>query len=905
MTASPSSTGADNVNKLISDMSDIVAAVASDDLLSNLKELNYNWNENSFSENGSLSELLQRHGYTFRDDDSRLRTTQTGRLFLSRLLIHFGALPKNQRALGSLQDKFKDFEYISTGKNSVVLKAKHKLINTPFIIKIVRPGASENLANSIGRLGEIQNDSAIVKPIDLIRCEICDLIGNSLTIECLIFPYIEGQTFREFLAQKNNHLNSQLAITFVKQVGQALLELENIGAYHGDLHEQNLLVDNDTTYGLKFKIIDISFDAMGSTPMQICKNSDLTNFKQHIWRILSIQKARIPNISIRKYIGIEQFNKITKILSDDVHTFSKVVQINTDENAHKAFMAQRDEFLNQHFRQPGSFRLQRYEEITDPEVAIRLFVPFPELMQRITHFANTYVSGNRGSGKSTYLAALSFFATPATSLVDHAKIFGIYFPCRQGEFRPLASRPIYKRAEETQLVTRIMIIKVVRRTLEALASGIRSKRLTAHVDLSKLKTFVDLVAPAPGVLTVDNDLQSEIDNYVATMVRIEMDEVRLLQEGTRLERTDLRPDLLINFFKAVQETFYELSETRFHILFDDAGEPYVPRNVQRIINDFILTSNPIFCVKFAAEKFTFTFENSQGKIIENGHDYFEHDISSILFIGSGTIGQKRATLEDYFSQIVRQRLEYFGFSSSNIVNYIGDDASSYRDLLFGLSRSKKNAYYHGWTTVWNIADRTPRNLLEIVAEIFSVANITPSSTPRVISPRAQNRAIRTISEKRLDSLSQISGAIQINGRKTSLGRRLFEVTAAIGSVFRRYLVASPGNRQTLAIERNDLDELPGDAEAILKQLVSFGVLDSTRLAYAMDDKVKKPIYVLNRIYCPAFGIGYTRDDHLRLSKGKFATLLLDPEKFLREGTTVLRKTEASEQIGDLFDYKNF
>jgi hypothetical protein len=293
-------------------------------------------------------------------------------------------------------------------------------------------------------------------------------------------------------------------------------------------------------------------------------------------------------------------------------------------------------------------------------------------------------------------------------------------------------------------------------------------------------------------------------------------------------------------------------------------------------------------------------------VLEEGQDYLERDISHILFIGSGPGGLRREDLQRYFRRIVEQRLEYFRFQSTDITDYLGDEPISIDRLLQLLAHQSKQAHYSGWTTVWNIADRTPRNLLEIVSEIFAVAGIEPQHKACRVAPREQDRAIRTISEKRLESLSQIPGVIEIKGERLSLGRRLFEVTSAIGSTFRLYIRAGRGGRrvrQHLAIERNDIGQLTPDAEAVLRRLVTFGVLDQTKVAYARDDSMKKPLYVLNRIYCPAFKIGYRRDDHLRLSKGKLEQLLLAPEQFVRDGTRRLRDKK-HQDAPDLFRYKD-
>ena len=226
-------------------------------------------------------------------------------------------------------------------------------------------------------------------------------------------------------------------IAFALQVGLALSELEKLDAYHGDLHEKNILVE-EAIDGLQFRIVDISFGAMGSLPLEVCRNNDLLNFKQHVWRLLSVQHSFVPNMSIRKYIGTENYLKIMKVLSTEANSFGAVCRALESNTPYNKYGSAKARFIESKFETPVSFRLQRYEEFTDQAVAVKLFVPFEQLMDKIRDFGNIYVSGNRGSGKSTYLAALAFFPDAESGIIDFTETFGIYFPCRQGEFRPLA-----------------------------------------------------------------------------------------------------------------------------------------------------------------------------------------------------------------------------------------------------------------------------------------------------------------------------------------------------------------------------------------------------------------------------------------------------------------------------------
>jgi len=892
-----------DTNRTIAVKAELLSVVDAPDLEQQLRELDFDWHSHRFDTAAPLAEALDRNGYVERSGIAPT-LNRMGVLLMSRLLLQPDPTAIGDKAFGSLADKYEGMRVMSSGRNSIVVEAAHRLLGTRFVLKIIRPGASTSMRDSVRLLARLDPDTAIVAPVDFLTAQVSDVFGRPLSVECLAFPFIEGVTFQEFLSGRANHLNSQVVIAFARQVGKALAELERLGAYHGDLHERNIIVDQHGKGGLRFRIVDISFDAMGSTSDAVCRNNDLSNFKQHIWRLLSAQRSSMPTVSLRKYIGTRNFIRITEIMSERARTFGAVCATLDGDAAYESFLDAKTRFLSDHFRTPVSFRLQRYEELTDPAMAVRLFVPLEQLLDKIRDFANIYVSGNRGSGKSTYLASLAFFPGADSQVVEFGSAFGIYFPCRQGEFRPLTTRQGWDPECDRRIVTNLLVTKIVRRTLELVATGVQAGKLREAPSLLRMRAFVIEFVPEATLVSVDPQIQSELDNLVSTMVRVEMDEIAGFARATN--PTSARDALtLIRFFTILRDTFPDLARARFQLLFDDAGVPYVPANVQRVLNDLILSSNPLFCVKLSAEKLTFDFVSSQGKILEEGQDYLERDISHILFIGSGPGGLRSKDLESYFRRIVEQRLLYFRFQSSDIAEYLGDEQISIDRLLQLLAHQSKQAFYSGWTAVWNIADRTPRNLLEIVSEIFAVAGIEPQSAVRAVEARDQDRAIRTISEKRLESLSQIPGAIEIGGQRFSLGRRLFEVTSAIGSTFRLYLRAGRGGkrvRQHLAIERNDIGDLSSDAEAILRRLVTFGVLDQTKVAFARDDNMKKPLFVLNRIYCPAFKIGYRRDDHLRLSKGRLEQLLLAPEHFIKDGTRRLRDSDL-EDAPDLFRYK--
>jgi len=171
----------------------------------------------------------------------------------------------------------------------------------------------------------------------------------------------------------------------------------------------------------------------------------------------------------------------------------------------------------------------------------------------------------------------------------------------------------------------------------------------------------------------------------------------------------------------------------------------------------------------------------------------------------------------------------------------------------------------------------------------------------MIPPHVQSRAVKNFSEKKFKSLLYIPGELTINNQNYGLGIKLYEFTASFGNIARAYLKNKPtlktirGKRydEKLAIERDDTFAISKEANTFLEYLIRYAVLDDSKLVISRDDKIKKSIYVLNRIYSPAFGISFRRFSHLRLSKHKFENLLLEPLSFVKKGNAFLEKLDNS------------
>jgi serine/threonine protein kinase len=892
-------------NKLVKDLEDLIRLVSDQNPSPLLREVRIDWSTGKVHRMPTaLKAALAASGYLEMDGQEE-RLKPVGLAFLGRVLIDLPAMLREELALAG---KYKLQSVISVGKNSVAFKATHTTLSRPSVVKVIRPGAVENLQSALGKLGQIGGEPYLVHPLDYFTIPYKSVSGEAVTLHCLLFPFIDGKTLEGYLST-TPPLSPYFVEAFIKQVSTALAALEAEEAYHGDLHSENILVTQNERGGVDFRVIDVSY-GIGQPSEYDYGRTDFQYFQEHLWRILTVLQGHLPRMSIRKHLGAQLYELVRFILSKKALPFSEVLQLLDRNPEYQRFKERREQFLREKFEAPQALGLLRYEEITNPAIAVDLFEPYPELFERMRAFGNAVIYGARGSGKSTYLAALASFPSVADNVVPMSEVFGVFFPCRQGEFKQFSSELLTFSATTVLWVKHILILKIFRRILATLLEAVEHKRLPEASSYEPLYRFVGSYVLDGALGPFDSTLASPLRNLYAALVRNESREIDALFKGgvsTKSAAEYLTESQLRTFCVIVRDTFPPLAVTHFYILFDDAGEPNVPAHAQRVINDIVRSTNPVYCVKISAERFSYLLEDSSGRALEESHDFSSFDISRTLFLPTG-IDPEREKLKRYFERIVARRLRHWHFRSSSIVDYLADQVHSTDDLVALLAEGRKNAYYAGWEVVWQLADRTPRSLLELVSEVFAAANVGPDSQPQHIPPAVQHNAIKLVSERKLEALGYIPGTVSIGGEEVSVGRHIYQFTTALGRVCNYYLRHSRRQirgrvryDERLAIERNDSMELSRSATDVLHYLVRFGVLDDTKLEVAFDDRLKKPIYILNRVYCPAFRISFRRESHLRLSKNKFEQLLLTPLEFVRRGTRFLEDLTTRADERDLFD----
>ena len=829
--------------------------------------------------------------------------TEIGVRVLGRLQVDLERAVKRS----SLRKKYKVLETIGHGSTSIAIKASHRLIKRTVVLKLLRPALPDTAQRAIESLAALEGIDHLVAPIDFHVLNTTTSAGDKIRLYCIVFPFVKAITLEDYL-RRHPPVTPFFFDELVRQVGGVLDEIEQRGLSHGDLHGGNILVRTETP-GLKFSVIDPSPGLGVGSPFGRVM-PDFQWFKEHVTAALLSLQRHLSSMSTQKHLGPRFFSALRTLVSAERMKFSAVLRLfqTGGDSAYLRWQEDRESFVAQKFAQPGPLGLLRWEEIANPAEAVELFEPYEPLFRRIRAFGNSLIVGARGSGKSTYLAALAYFPGAATRMVHPNDILGVLFSCRQGEFKQFNAEFLTFDSATRNAIKHVFVLKIIRRLLAVVSEGCMRKELSSADSMLPLYAFArEYMNDQVSIPLIDTSSNAAISNLAAGVVRWEEFEVRRLfaDAGQDLiaSKSCLDEASLVRFCRLVRDQIPALSTARFYFLFDDAGEPNIPSHAQQVLNDLVTSSNSVYCVKLSAERFSYRLRDSTDRTLEETHDITSFDMARTYATGAGIAAN---ATKDYFEKILARRLKYWHYASSDITDFLGKQQEekgrvlSVKDLVGRLSNRRKNAYYAGWEVIWRLADKTARSLIELVSEIFARSGVRPArgagggeDEPMVIKALVQDRAVRDVSDRRLRSLEFVPGEIDVGGVRMPLGRQLYSCASSFGSVSFRYL--SSRERKTkrvdefLAIERNDTNVLRPEAQRVLELLVRYGIFDDSALTVALDDKQKKPVYVLNRILCPAFQISFRRDQHLRLSSERLEMFLLKPEQFAKQGTAFLRE----------------
>src|SRR6185295_11105032 len=354
----------------------IESFLRSSDVQGLLRDTHVDWLRGTLLEAPSeVVELLRAvKGFATEGVDDRT-LTPSGLRLLGRLQIDLESAAKSS----ALVEKFEINGVIARGSSSVALKAVNKRVGRTVVLKVLHPAKPELAEAAIERMGTLDGIPHLIAPIDSLVLEATTVSGDTLRLNCIVFPFVPATTLEEYL-RRRPPITPFFFEAFIRQVGGVLERLEAQAMPHGDLHGANILVSSEDQ-NLEFTVIDPSPD-LGTVSPFGRQTSDFDWFKDHLGLALLVLQRHLPSISIQKHLGPALFSVISSILRADSMTFREVLRLLDSNPRYKQWLRARAEFVATQFRPPKPLGLLRWEEIADPAQAVELFEPYQELFRR-------------------------------------------------------------------------------------------------------------------------------------------------------------------------------------------------------------------------------------------------------------------------------------------------------------------------------------------------------------------------------------------------------------------------------------------------------------------------------------------------------------------------------------------
>lgn len=781
---------------------------------------------------------------------------------------------------------------IGFGSTSITFKAQKKKIKN-LVVKIFKPG----IFDAVG----LDKQMVLLEPLRKLTNLILPRDYGTFTwkgneFKYIVMDFIEGKTLKEFLKERVAIDLRKFIENFIKEVGGTLKEVEEADLIHGDLHSNNILVVEDALHkgeGIyHFQIIDFIGVGLKKEFSEFAV-TDFEYFKQHLLKVVRLYASTPAKKPDLKMLGQKYFHLVQEMQK----------RINSFGNLFKALSERLPPSpeLGKVIHPPFSvIRFEQYD-INDP-LWLQRFEPSPALYAPIRQFDNTICSGPRGCGKTIYLRSLSFVPeliklihekTAKYSLLKHkiayySNIFGIYFACRQGEFKYFSNRYFKFSSKLQLLIKHIIALRIIRKTFhlidQAYLSGVFSSEPKLDIVINTLTKYLTRN------IMMTSDAKNRPFEQLANIVNAEEnmcgDQLELGYEKRHLSITNmLNEHTLIDLLKTLQNAVSELSNIKFYIIFDDVSDPQVPYECQKILNSFMSCLNEIYCCKFSTEKFAFSYEDMFGKTLQPTNDYTYIDLS---FMGTAQDRYKEKTYERYLAKIINKRLEIsetkqkieklmgnLPYSAQFLIDLLSDSAKGHRKV-------NKKIVFAGWNMIVQLSSRSVRDALAICDSIFREWCDADSISKRLNRKRAripveiQDRAIRKHSREEYKGLLNIA----------NYGKEIFNIVRNFGEISRQRLTQqiAKGRRkyEVITIEKTDSEELKKKAKEIFRALIRYSVFLDRGLSFSWEEIGLVQKITLHKKFTPALLTTYREREHLRISTRKLEHFILNPDEFRQE-----------------------
>ena len=382
---------------------------------------------------------------------------------------------------------------LGQGSTSVTFKAIKEKTGKTIVLKIIKPGIMDyiDISSKIKEISPLGDDYLVV-PNDY-----GDFHYQDVQLKFFEMEYVHGKTLSEFL---NNEIYFEIEpflTHFIKEVGGVLDRIQSKGFQHGDLHLNNVMVTEDVIHKGKyhFKIIDF-IGVNSKAQFKEFEYSDMEYFSKNF--LLIVDHILLSSgESKERTLGEKLLQIYNKILKNEYISFDQIIK-----DLSKEYVSTED--IHDKIEKPFYIFIFEQYDISDPKW-LKIFEPDVDVYEKLKTFNNVIISGPRGCGKTIYLKSLSFIPDLIEKIIkddelkplmekyiNYKEIFGIFFPCRQAEFKVISDKYVTYTPSTELFIKHIFVLKIIKKHFPLLGEDMLS------ISLRRL-----LFTKVLGVLLVD------------------------------------------------------------------------------------------------------------------------------------------------------------------------------------------------------------------------------------------------------------------------------------------------------------------------------------------------------------------------------------------------------------------
>lgn len=822
-------------------------------------------------------------------------------------------LPPKEHFLGQAIPEFPDYvitHHIDSGANGHVFHAHSKAMRNSLAFKVV-PIANLVTDEKTQYLEEAWRANVLEHESVVRYLRVVDYEDEASGTPCLIFvcDYVDGPSLKRYLEKSANRNNIDLSFIrrFLDTMLLLLLELEERGYQHGDLHAGNILVvksrfDIDERY--VFRVTDFGVRNF-SAPSQ--RPSDFFSVAQIVNELLSL-------IDLSQSSGLDRF--IFDALRD---RFVKRHLIETDptidpmfrnprgllrelrnldtayEEAHAEARVERS--LNTPFDYPNC------EQIGDSDLLLEALYSDRLLeLDKIKAHSNVVLTGPRGCGKTTVFRALSlrYLISTQKDQPEDVDYIGVYYRCDDLYF----AFPRYTAVSEaaTDIPMHYLVVTLLLLLLRDLERW--SLRHVGAEWRRGIDGLVKALWAIFGWLPPDGPNSSDL----ATLTR-KLEAERHRAEATfRFARRPgqplegfFGPGIMVRACRALRSRFSFLDNRVFHFYIDDYSSPKISSDLQVNLNRLLMHRSADLFFKVSTES-PVSFERAD----IDGKKFVEAREFDFLNLGvryiTGDWEQTAAFIQDLFSRRFRAVANY---PVSTLVELLGscqrNDNARARVARKEAKGSEVATYrwLYGEEVISLMCSGDIHHMIRLVARMVDDVGGREglsSSDGVPISPASQHRSIRKEAGAVMESIRTVP----------EVGSQLADVVAVFGKVAQSYLLhrtsanktGSPPH-QASKIEPYEALRLSPQADKIRGELLRYSVFIEDPKGKSRRGNVVPRLF-LRRSLIPHFSLTFSQRDSIELENGDIELLLTRPHAFERNHRIRDGRGGRSDGTEDLF-----